>query len=393
MPMLYPPSVRNKAFINGTLLKASKSKKILACPADPASPDRSDLVKIYFYPGLAPLKHIFRQSKASREYQVAKEIHKRGVPTILPERVQDIKKWGLLYHQSIVIAKLLPDYMNLEEFFSRQEAQDLHVRRAVIQQYAGLARTIHNQWIYQEDFSPYNILYQKKPGGFFQLYFLDFEKIRIDRELSRQERVRNLAKLNRSARVFKKTGDLNSSDQMRFLKAYLGPQAKKDELREWIRQIRAEEEKIFARDRERTRKKSTSASSRIGVLKYNGYRGYYRKRHLKEKCYNRSDIIQILQSIEKTDITGKAGQPPSEGFQTLTVPLNGSEETFAVRFFRYNGLKYRLKKLTKQTPVLSAWKTEDLALRNRTADFLPVAAVEKRTGRNQYHGFLILKTL
>src|SRR6056297_3299686 len=227
MPMLYPPSLRNKAFINGTLLKASKSKKILACPADPASPDRSDLVKIYFYPGLAPLKHIFRQSKASREYQVAKEIHKRGVPTILPERVQDIKKWGLLYHQSIVIAKLLPDYMNLEEFFSRQEAQDLHVRRAVIQQYAGLARTIHNQWIYQEDFSPYNILYQKKPGGFFQLYFLDFEKIRIDRELSRQERVRNLAKLNRSARVFKKTGDLNSSDQMRFLKAYLGPQAKK----------------------------------------------------------------------------------------------------------------------------------------------------------------------
>ncbi len=377
-------------FSQCSLLKKSKSKKLFLCPVDSDSLNRYYLVKIYFYPGLQPLKYVLKRSKAKSEYTLAKEISKRGITTIVPEDTADIRKLGFL-QKSIILTSQIPDCLNLEEFIFQIDDQDVILKRQIIQEYAKLVQLIHNQGIYQEDFAPYNILYQKKQNDEFQLYFLDLEKIRIGKELSFREKIRNLAKINREAKVLKKAKKLKNTDQIRFLKTYLGSGTEKEEFKEWIRKIEKEEQDIFLRDRQRAWEKSVSSSSRIGVLKSQGYRGFYRKRHIKQECYTQSDIIKILQAIENNILDEVTERQFSKDSLDITVDIKSRQETFKVRLFRYSGISSWLQRMMKNTPLLSAWKTDDLSLRDRTADFLPVAAVEKRVAPKQYLGFLIRK--
>ncbi len=372
---------------NCSLLKESRTRKILCCPAEACPSDSPCLVKIYFYPGTDPLRYLFRKSKARLEYETAREIEKRGVPTLVPEKTGEVKKLGVFYSKSILVTRMLQECLSLEELFSGGKPPDEGLKRQIIRKYAELARLIHDSGIYQEDFAAYNILYQKNSSKGFKLYFLDFEKINTGRELSFEQRARNLAKLNRSARSFISTGSLKETDRIRFLKAYLGARSSRAEMQKWIAGIQQQEENIFRRDKQRTRKKSTSESSRIGVFRHNEYHGYYRKRHREETCYTRSDIIRIIQAVEsKASETGLPGEIPG-----LAVDLNGRQERFQVLFFQGRGLKYSFKRMFKKTPLVSAWKSDDLMLRNRTAGFLPAAAVEKRTGPADYLGFLVRK--
>jgi len=369
-----------------TLLKASKSKELLLCPDDSANVRSCYLIKTYYYPGLlTPIKYLFRKSKGLRELELAAEIGRRGIPTIVPEKIRDIRKWGFL-QKSMTLTQQLPDCMDLEERLLKKGVQDRRLRRKIIAEYGRLARLIHDQGVYQDDFDPNNILYQKHSDGTFKLYFLDFERTRITRELSRPKRIHLLAKLSRMGRQMKGT------DQLRFLKAYLGPETTQEEYQKWVGQIRQEAENIFLRDQRRAWKECITTNSRIGFIKYGAYRGYYRKKHHSRKYYTRSDIIGVIRAIEKKDPDQTLTEiPPDAPFFSLTVQLDKGADTFTVRFFQYRGLGYRLKRAIKRSPLLAAWKTDNGYLKNRAADFLPVAALEKDMGRNRYYGFLVRK--
>jgi tRNA A-37 threonylcarbamoyl transferase component Bud32 len=379
--------------IHCTLIRKTRSKKLLRCPGTSDNPHQSYFIKIYFYPGLSKITGFFYSPKGYNELSLAKRICQKGVPTIVPQEVKDIRKWGFLC-KSIIVMEALPDCMNLETFFFQViRPQDTSLKRKVIEKYAKLVRLIHDQGIYQEDFAPYNILYQQLQNNRFELYFLDLEKIRIYKKLSFEKRSRNLAKLNRAVRIFKNIKKLSNSDQMRFLKIYLGPKVTKKDITKWLNQIYLEERYIFLRDWRRAWKKSVSVSSRIGVIKYAGYHGYYRKKHLKQQFCTGTDIIQLIKAIEKTisdKITSK--QFLNSSFE-VTVPIKNKDEVLQVLFFQNTGFTYWLKRIVKQTPLLSEWKKDELSLRNRTANFLSVAAVEKRTGLNRFHGFLIRKKM
>src|SRR6056297_36044 len=210
-----------------TLIKESNSKKILVCPIDPNNANRTFLIKIYLYPGLwQKVKYLFRKSKGDKEFKLAQDISKKGIPTIVPQKVEDKRKLGIL-KESLVITEQLPDCLDLEELLLKKRVQDRGLKSKVIVEYAKLARLIHDQGIYQDDFDPNNILYQKRQDGTFQLYFVDFERTKLLKKISSRKRVHSLAKLNRMGRRLKDV------DQMRFLKVYLGSQTTKNELREW----------------------------------------------------------------------------------------------------------------------------------------------------------------
>lgn len=370
-------------FADCTLLKASKSKRLLLCPADSTSQNQFLLVKIYYYPGLLQkAKYLFRRSKARRELDLSEKIREKGIPTIVPQAVKDTRKWGLL-KQSMIITEYLPDCLNLEDLLLKQPFPDKHLKRRILEAYGRLARRIHDQGIYQDDFDPNNILYEKKQNGTFQLYFLDIERTRIVNELSRKKRIHLLAKLNRMGRRLPQT------DQMRFLTAYLGDKAAKEEKREWIRRIKEEEEKVFHRDQRRAWKQCCLPGTRIGLVRYKKYRGYYRKKHHSNPLYSRSDMLRLIQTIEKDFPETTLRQYASGWVFELTLKLDEKEENFQVRFFRYNGLKTHFQRMLKQTPLLAAWKTDNGCLKNRTADIMPVAALEKKIGFNRCHGFLV----
>ncbi len=365
------------------LLKESKSKKILLCPGNSAAADKFYLIKIYFYPGLfQTVKYLFRKSKSRKELALASAIRKKGIPAIVPEQIRDIKKWGVL-RESAVLTEQIPDCLNLEELLLKKKVFDRRLRKRILEEYGKLAGLIHDQGVYQDDFDPNNILYQKKQDDTFRLYFVDFERTRVVRKISFKKRVHSLAKLNRMGRNLKKT------DQLRFLKAYLGPSASRKERRKWLTGIIEEEEKVLRRDQRRARGKCTSASDRIGLIQYRGYQGFYRKKHHSRKYYDQSDIIRLIEAIEKSYPDDNLRQHPMDRFVDLTLPSDSGKETFQIRFFEYGGIKQRLQRHINRSPLLEAWKTDNGYLKNRSADFLPVAALEKKTASNCYQGYLI----
>ena len=223
-----------------TVLKESRYKRLLLGPVDSSTPDKLYLIKIYFYPGLwQTVKYIFRKSKARKELDSATRISEKNIPTIVPHRIKDIRKWGLLC-KSIVVSEYLPDCMNLEERLLKKPVRDRRLRRKILGEYGKLARLIHDRGIYQKDFDPNNILYQKKRNGGFHLYFIDFEKTRIVKGLAVKQRMHSLAKLNRMGRK------LSGTDQMRFLTAYMGPEAGREERRKWRAGINQEKQAVFS---------------------------------------------------------------------------------------------------------------------------------------------------
>jgi len=370
-------------FTNCTVLKESRYKRLLRGPVDEIIPHKSCLIKIYFYPGLwQRVKYVFRESKASKEKILSGLAGEKGIPTIVPLKIKDIRKRGFP-NKSIVLVEYLPDCANLEELLLKKPVADRLLRRKIIKEYGKLARRIHDQGILQEDFDPNNILCQQKPGDSFQLYLIDFEKTRIVKELTSVQRVHSLAKLNRMGQK------LGQTDQMRFLTAYLGPQAARQERRQWARRIKQEEKLVFLKDQRRARRKCTTKSKKIGLIKYDEYQGYFRKRHHSQNYYTRTDITDIIQSIEKNMPTDVLKQTMPEDFLDITAQLYDREETFQVRFFKYGGIKYRFPGGIKRTPLIAAWQDDNSLLKNRTAGFFPVAAVEKRIAWNRYHGFLI----
>lgn len=372
---------------NCTLLKESKSKKLLLCPLNPDNQNALYLVKIYFYPGLwQTVKYLFRKSKGDKEFELAEDISKKGIPTIIPQQVKDERKFGFL-KKSLVITEQLQDCLDLEELLLKRRVQDRSLKSRIIKEYGKLARVIHNQGIYQDDFDPNNILYQKKQNGTFQLYLVDFERTKMVKKIPFETRVHSLAKLNRMGR------SLKSTDQLRFLKAYLGPQAVKEELIKWVRQIRQEEKNIFLRDQRRAEKKCISLNDRIGFIKHDHYQGYYRKRYKSHEYFKKQDIVCLIQGLEKTLSAEIREQYLPDHFFDLTVKLDNKEEAFQVYLFQYGGLRHFLKRMIKKSPLISAWKDDNVYLKNRSANFLPVAAIEKKIARNSYQGFLIRKGL
>lgn len=370
-------------FTNCTVLKESRHKKLLRGPIDPAAPHELYLIKIYFYPGLwQRVKYAFRQGRARQEMSLAGRISAKGIPTIVPRQARDLKKRGFL-HKSIVVTEYLSGCMNLEELLIKQPLSDRHLKRKVLYEYGRLARLIHDQGVFQEDFDPNNILYQPKPDGTFQLYFIDFEKTRLVETINEKQRIHILAKLNRMGQR------LGGTDQMRFLTAYLGPQSDRRERKQWARRIRREEKSVLITDRRRAWRKSASVGKKIGFIQYDGYQGYYRKRHHSRECFTRADIAGIIQAIEN-DFSGRENQTsPTDRIITVTAQLHDREASFQVQAFAYGGFFYCLPGTRKKTPLINAWREDNGCLKNRSADFMPVAAVEKRVAPNRFQGFLI----
>ncbi len=365
---------------NCTLLKESKHKRLLRGPGDPKAPHKLFLIKIYFYPGLwQRLKYVFRRGRAQQEMALAGRIKAKGIPTIVPRQTRDIRKRGLL-HKSIIVTEYLPGCMNLEELLIKQQLSDWHLKRKVLNEYGRLARRIHDQGIFQDDFDPNNILYQPKPDGTFQLYFIDLEKTRLVETIDAKQRIHILAKLNRMGQR------LGATDQMRFLAAYLGPQTGRRERKQWARCIKREEKRVRLTDRRRAWRKSTSVGKKIGFIRHDGYQGYYRKRHHSRECYTSADIIGLVQAIE--DNIPKQSVPVGRSI-TVTARLHDTESSFRVLPFEYGGFFHCLPGTRNKTPLINAWREDNGCLKNRSADFMPVAAVGKRIAWNRYHGYLI----
>ena len=211
-------------------------KRFFRLENDPGEP--ALFVKVFALPpGVARLRYFLRPSKARRESAVARRVEARGFEAARPVALGEERRSGLLLRSFSVIPELPARDLGAvlaDPDLARDE------RRALVEDFAGFARRLHDAGIDQDDFSPNNFLVYTDR----RFALLDFERCRVGRRLGAR-RYTLLAKLHR------KGPGVSRSDRLRFLRHYLAPDGDRAGRRAaWLR-IRGEFRRIRSRDARR----------------------------------------------------------------------------------------------------------------------------------------------
>ena len=347
-------------------LKDSRIKTLALARIDPTDGSREFLIKYYKCSGIAsPIRYILRRSKAERELFLSRKFSAMGIPTILPIAIGVNRKFRILAG-SYVIHEKIRNAADLETFFTERKISSPSFRKKIIEEYGRLARRIHDCGIVQSDFDPNNILIERFDDDNYRLYFIDYERVRHFRRISRKKRAWSLAKMNRFSK------DVTVVERMRFLKAYVGDRPFKDaDFRTFAREILAAGQRVMKRDIRRAARNSLKVSSRIGRLSHRGIRCYFRKHYLKEKKYSGPDIRAIIDEIFKFDF-GIKDTP--RGGRSLDLEINGAQSRFLVFTFH-----------AERGPLIrnrarDVWRALNSLLKIDLPALFPVALIE---GKNQ----------
>ncbi|UCD33434.1 MAG: glycosyltransferase, partial [Desulfobacterales bacterium] len=347
------------------LLKDSKIKTLALVRFAPGDEPKEFLIKHYKCAGISVvLSYILRRSKAEKELVLSRKFSLMGIPTILPVAIGVKRKFRIL-SGSWVIAEKIQNSADLEAFLTEgKNISQPFSRRKVIEQYARLARSIHDHGIVQSDFDPNNILIEGSDDQNFRLYFIDYERVKHFRRISHGKRAWSLAKLNRFSR------GSSEVEKMRFLKAYVGDRPLPGiDFKTFARKILVTGEQVLKRDIRRAGKNALKTSSKIGSLSYRGIHCYYRKSHLKQKKYRDRDIREIIDEVFKLDIKSKG---PAPGCRSLEAEINGVKKSFFVFTCPSGG-----QPPNKDT-ARGAWRVLNSLLKIDLPTLFPVAWIEGR---------------
>ncbi len=181
-------------------------------------------VKVFSLPpGAKRIRYFLRPSKARRERAIAARVARLGFEVAAPLAVGERRRFGVLDRSYSVIREVAArDLVRLLGEGGLSGAE----RRTLLERFGRLARALHEAGVDQDDFAPNNFL--ARPDGSFVL--IDFERCHVRRGPLGDARFTQLAKLHR------RDLGVSRSDRLRFLRAYLGEQAGRQERRAaWLR--------------------------------------------------------------------------------------------------------------------------------------------------------------
>jgi tRNA A-37 threonylcarbamoyl transferase component Bud32 len=152
-----------------------------------------------------------------QEVVVTEAIKSAGIPTLeILAAIRD-RGWGGWY-RGYLITRFLPTAHDLITFLDR--CQDHRKRQTVIKQAAAAVKTMHGRGIYHADLHLKNFLV-KEGKKEVTVYLIDFDKSTITPHMSPARRIKNLARLDRSAEKLKRQGlRVTSKDKEIFCHAY-----------------------------------------------------------------------------------------------------------------------------------------------------------------------------
>lgn len=175
----------------------------------------SCIIKTYKNKGIAGmLKSALLPSRARQEFTAAAYIHGQGIVTAAPLMLAEKKTLGLV-HESAVVLAFIEEAQELREFFFYDRSILPAERWRVAEEFGRLTAAIFHQGVFQYDFALQNFLIRREPDRRFGLYFIDFERVRLKKFLSRKQKVDILARLARVGI------EVSLKDRLRFLRGYL----------------------------------------------------------------------------------------------------------------------------------------------------------------------------
>lgn len=231
------------------MIKKSNTTSSCILPAMRAGDAAGIFIKRYNYQSaLYALKYLVRASRGKKTWKAAHALLARGVPTPEPVAYGE-KRRGRMLRESFFVTRALARAIPLSALFpeaGRGSREGHPVDKAdLIRRAALLVRMMHERGIWHRDLKAGNILAELMPGGGMQLYLTDLDGVRVKDTVRPAERIRDLARLNRSLIT---SPALSVRDRHCFLQCYLGAGRRGDAiLRAYWEGIRRETAKKLAK--------------------------------------------------------------------------------------------------------------------------------------------------
>lgn len=232
------------------MVKHSNTTSSCTLPLQTAGETVSIFIKQYNYQNmLYALKYLFRSSRGKRSWQTAHALLARDVPTPLPVAYAEKRRARVLRESfciSCTVGQAVPLSRLLGESATGMAADHLADTTGLIRRTALLVRTMHARGIWHRDLKAANILVQRIADNDTKLFLTDLDSICVKDTVRPAERIRDLARLNRS---LTSSPALSARDRFRFLQCYLGTGRRGDRtLRAYWEAIRKETAKKLAKN-------------------------------------------------------------------------------------------------------------------------------------------------
>jgi tRNA A-37 threonylcarbamoyl transferase component Bud32 len=186
--------------------------------------------------GAAVLKNFFRPSKARVELLLSARLAQLGIPVPEPVAAVEIRSLRLL-RKAYLFNQEITGGASLLALLDAQEHTGLDRRQLniLINVLSAVVVNAHNRGLYHGDLNASHLIIRNWKENKPEVFIIDFENSRIRKNVDFPERVRDLARLERSASYF-----LPVRERLRFLRHYVRAASISKSLAEWVNAIRAE---------------------------------------------------------------------------------------------------------------------------------------------------------
>lgn len=157
---------------------------------------------------------------ARNEWEAILRFHAAGLPTVTPVAFGESAQHSLVMTQDLATDFTLLDWVN-ETVDRRQtgrkteSSDELSLKRRLIQRVAAIARQMHADGIFHQDFYLNHMLWRPNRAE-LDIRVIDLGRVVQSANRSRRRIIKDLAQLDFSAR------HMSCSDRLRFLRLYLG---------------------------------------------------------------------------------------------------------------------------------------------------------------------------
>ena len=165
---------------------------------------------------------------AATEVRAIGRLEQLGVPTMHCAGWGE-RGWNPARRQSFALTRALDDTVSLEDFCvdwgcTPGDLARLRLKRTLVRQLAGTARTLHEHGVNHRDFYLCHFLLRRgspglaEPGGRLDLHLIDLHRVQLRRRTPERWRVKDIAGLYFSAL----DAGLTRADCLRFMRLYSG---------------------------------------------------------------------------------------------------------------------------------------------------------------------------
>lgn len=153
-------------------------------------------------------------SRARRAWVIGNGLVVRKILTSAPLALVEGTDEAFLFSTALEGLSRMDHYI-LEHFKEPVSGPGRKTKENFIRSFAQAMRSLHDKKVYHGDLKACNILVKELPEDDWEFYFIDYDKVVFDHEISFRRRIKNLAQLHTSI-----PWCITWTDRMRFFKAY-----------------------------------------------------------------------------------------------------------------------------------------------------------------------------